>query len=65
MVLYTHEAWSANSFVSAEALLDHINLSLETTNQAMDNSEIALKINVVYIGPVSAGWSRPGDTARW
>lgn len=54
MVLYTKQAWD-NFTMTAFELEGAITGAFYFSNYAMDNSDINLEINVVHMGPVSAG----------
>ena len=66
MVLYSEEAYSADGSVGTkEELRDNIGTAFGNTQLAMDNSLIALDINVVFLGQVSPGVKQARPHGTW
>ena len=64
MVLYSEGAWS--SYGSTEdQLLTAIAEAFQSSNEAMENSEIDLEFNLVHVDEVSAGVERARPHGTW
>ena len=66
LVFYTWQAWSATD-MTEEDLLAKLDTAYASTNEAMTNSKIDLKIEVLTMQQVSAGvgQARPHRTQWW